>query len=121
MRYLTTLLAVAIALCLCGTALASPLDPPGTTAPEASSSAAPLDLRNPDNRVAPGHAGQSSGTSTSDAAVPAVLPGSTVPASDDGLSAFLIVLIATGGAVLVVGTAVAATRVVIHHHPHTLT
>jgi hypothetical protein len=124
MRYFTTLLAVAMALCLGGTALASPINPPGTTAPEAaSSSASPqVDLRNPDNRVAPGHPGQRVDTSTPpDGVSAAVSDSSTVPsASDDGLSTFLIVLIAVGGGVLVAGTAVAATRAILHHsHPLT--
>jgi hypothetical protein len=118
MRYLITLLALAIAVCLCGTALASPVAPPGTTATESTAPAPAADLRNPDNRVAPGHPGQTPDTSSTLAAV-AEAPAVPV-ASDDGLSTFLIVLIAVGGSVLVAGTAVAATRAVIHHHPHGL-
>ena len=45
---------------------------------------------------------------------------STSPlASDEGLSTFLIVLIAVGGALLLVVAGVGATRMA-HHHPHGL-
>lgn len=116
MRSLTTLLAVAIAMCLCGTAVASPMQPPGTTAPSTSSQ---QDIRNPDNRVAPGHPGQAPDTSASlsaDAAVSGDTPRIVSSASSDsGLSAFLIVLISVGGVAAIAGTAVVATRAV-HHH-----
>jgi hypothetical protein len=121
MRYLTTLVAVATALCLCGTAFASSLEPPGTTAKASPAATPQVDLRNPDNRLSPGHPGQRPDTSAPAGTVPAAAVPATVPAaSDGGLSTFLIVLIAIGGGVLVAGTAVAATRAILHH-PHTLT
>jgi hypothetical protein len=119
MRSLTTLLAVAIAMCLCGTALASSLEPPGSTAPSTSP---PQDVRNPDNRVPPGHPGQVPDTSASLRAAANSDTSRIVSSvsSDSGLSAFLIVLISVGGVVAIAGAAVVTTRAV-HHHPHGLT
>jgi hypothetical protein len=143
MRHLTRP-AVAIAMCLCAIAVASApagaqtdlRNPDNRVAPGQDAAAAAVqtdlrnadnrvalvrtDLRNPDNRVAPGHAGQPVGTSTSPD-TPAVVVSTSSLAPDDGLSAFLIVLISVGGALLLVMAGLGATRMAHHHHPHGLT
>jgi hypothetical protein len=130
MRHLTRL-AVTIGLCVFTTALASApagaqtdiRNPDNRVTPgQNAAAAAPVrtDLRNADNRVPPGHPGQPVGTSVS-SDTPAVIVSTSPLATDDGLSTFLIVLIAFGGAALLVIAGVGATRMAHHHHPHGLT
>ncbi|MEA2283847.1 MAG: hypothetical protein QOK21_4454 [Solirubrobacteraceae bacterium] len=134
MRYLTAVLAVAFTACLCATASASVLNPPGTTSHRAGVTQRDLrnldnraavhanvprqDFRNPDNRVAPGASGNNATVASGDAATaskPSI--AATSPVDGGGLSAFVIVLISVGGAVALAGVAVVTTRVVHHHHP----
>jgi hypothetical protein len=137
MRYLTAVLAVAFTACLCATASASVLNPPGTTRSGPSHRAGVTqrdlrnpdnrvavhanvprqDFRNPDNRVAPGASGNTATVASTDAATaskPSI--AATIPVDGGGLSAFVIVLISIGGAAALAGVAVVTTRVV-HHHP----
>jgi hypothetical protein len=131
MKVLTTTLAIALGLGICGTASAAPQDlrNPDQVAPApvihqdlrnpdqvAPAPAIHQDLRNPD-QVAPAPAIVTEPTT---APAPAVASTDAIPAPDAGLSTLLIVLISTGAAVAVAGAGYATMRVA-RAHRHAVT
>jgi hypothetical protein len=105
-RSLTAALAIALALSLCGTALAAPM--PSNVDVQAFSQR-PGSLAGQRYREA--HAALSPRASSDSIAVPNV-------SSSDGLGALVIVLISVGGALALAGAAYASTRVMHHRHGH---
>jgi hypothetical protein len=102
MKSLTAALAIALALCLCGTALAAPIED------TALSTGAPVNTR----VVGDDHW---NATVAPEAVTP--LLDAALPSPGGGLSAFVIVLIAAGGALTLAGAAYMTVRVV-HRHGH---
>jgi hypothetical protein len=129
MKVFSTILALALGLWICGTASAAPQDlrSPDQVAPALTSH---QDLRSPD-QVAPALAihqdlrnpdrfgpERSIVTGVTKAPAPVAALNDAIPAPDAGLSTLLIVLIATGGAVAVAGAGYATGRHVAHTHGH---
>jgi hypothetical protein len=130
MKVLTTILAIALGLWVCGTAVAAPVDlhNPNQAAPAPAThqdlrnadQVAPArgnmqDLRNPD-RVAP----EPAIVMGAPAAPAPAATSPALPAPDGGLSALLIVLISVGAATALAGASYAVMRVA-HAYGHAAT
>jgi hypothetical protein len=119
MKSLTAALAIVMALCLCGTALARPIEQAA-----APWTAAPVDTQvvgddHWKTTVAPAAPVVGDDHWKATVAPEAVTPllDAALPSPGGGLSAFVIVLIAAGGALTLAGAAYMTVRVV-HRHGH---